>query len=109
MGWALVALLVFGNHSVRAGENDEVYLLAKQQSKMEDKGLADELSAIQKRNAPQVPRLQNHSRPNILFITVDDLNDWVGCLGGNPDAQTPSLDRLARQSVLFSYAHCQVA
>lgn len=48
-------------------------------------------------------------RPNVLFITVDDLNDWVGCLGGNPDAQTPNLDRLARQSVLFSNAHCQVA
>lgn len=48
-------------------------------------------------------------RPNILFITVDDLNDWVGCLGGNPDAQTPNLDRLAGQSVLFNNAHCQVA
>ena len=47
--------------------------------------------------------------PNILFITVDDLNDWVGCLGGNPDAQTPNLDRLAQQSVLFNNAHCQVA
>jgi len=48
-------------------------------------------------------------KPNVLFIAVDDLNDWVGCLGGNPDAQTPNLDRLARQSVLFSNAHCQVA
>lgn len=48
-------------------------------------------------------------RPNVLFIVVDDLNDWVGCLGGNPDAETPNLDRLARQSVLFSNAHCQVA
>ena len=55
-----------------------------------------------------VPR--NHStKPNVLFITVDDLNDWVGCLGGNPDAKTPNLDRLAKQSVLFNNAHCQVA
>ncbi|HCN81836.1 MAG TPA: hypothetical protein DIS80_11920, partial [Verrucomicrobiales bacterium] len=22
------------------------------------------------------------NRPNVLFIAVDDLNDWVGCLGG---------------------------
>ncbi len=51
----------------------------------------------------------NMDRPNVLFITVDDLNDWVGCLGGNPDAKTPNLDRLAQQSVLFSNAHCQVA
>ncbi|PHQ32124.1 sulfatase-like hydrolase/transferase [Rhodopirellula bahusiensis] len=49
------------------------------------------------------------NRPNVLFITVDDLNDWVGCLGGNPDAQTPNLDRFAQQSVLFNNAHCQVA
>ncbi len=48
-------------------------------------------------------------RPNVLLITVDDLNDWVGCLGGNPDAQNPNLDQLAGQSVLFSNAHCQVA
>lgn len=32
---------------------------------------------------------------NVLFIAVDDLNDWVGCLGGNPQAITPNLDRLA--------------
>ena len=56
-----------------------------------------------------LPQQKHKSRPNVLFITVDDLNDWVGCLGGNPDAQTPNLDRLAQQSVLFSNAHCQVA
>jgi N utilization substance protein B len=30
----------------------------------------------------------------VLFIAVDDLNDWVGCLGGHPQALTPHLDRL---------------
>lgn len=49
------------------------------------------------------------SRPNVLFIAVDDLNDWVGCMGGNPDAKTPNIDRFAKRSVLFDNAHCQVA
>ncbi len=46
------------------------------------------------------------SRPNVLFIAVDDLNDWVGCLGGHPQAKTPNIDKLARNGVLFEQAHC---
>ena len=45
-------------------------------------------------------------RPNVLLIAVDDLNDWVGCLGGHPQAKTPNIDALARKGVLFSNAHC---
>lgn len=46
------------------------------------------------------------SRPNILFIAFDDLNDWIGCMGGHPQSDTPNLDRLAANSVLFTNAHC---
>jgi len=45
--------------------------------------------------------------PNVLLIGVDDLNDWIGCLGGHPQAITPNFDRLAAQGVLFTNAHCQ--
>lgn len=45
-------------------------------------------------------------RLNVLFIAIDDLNDWTGCLGGHPDAKTPNLDRLAGRGVLFTSAHC---
>ena len=45
-------------------------------------------------------------RPNVLFIALDDLNDWIGCLGGHPQAKTPNLDRLAASGVLFDNAHC---
>jgi arylsulfatase A-like enzyme len=45
-------------------------------------------------------------RPNVLFIAVDDLNDWVGCLGGHPQVKTPNFDRLAARGVLFSRAYC---
>lgn len=44
--------------------------------------------------------------PNVLFISVDDLNDWIGCLGGHPQTRTPNLDRLAASGVLFTNAHC---
>ncbi|MEE2775972.1 MAG: sulfatase [Acidobacteriota bacterium] len=49
---------------------------------------------------------QTAERPNVLFIAADDLNDWVGCLGGHPDARTPNLDRLAKRGTLFTNAHC---
>jgi len=45
-------------------------------------------------------------KPNVLMIAVDDLNDWVGCLGGHPQARTPNLDRLAARGALFTNAHC---
>src|SRR3990172_6088363 len=45
-------------------------------------------------------------RPNVLMIVVDDLNDWVGCLGGNPDARTPNIDRLAKRGLLFTRSYC---
>lgn len=45
-------------------------------------------------------------RPNVLFIAVDDLNDWIGCLEGHPQALTPNIDRLANAGVLFTNAHC---
>ena len=48
----------------------------------------------------------NPDRPNVLFIASDDLNDWVGCLGGHPNAHTPNLDRLAARGTLFTNAHC---
>ena len=45
-------------------------------------------------------------QPNFLIIAIDDLNDYVGSLKGHPNASTPNLDRLAKQGVLFTNAHC---
>src|SRR5262245_66231607 len=45
-------------------------------------------------------------QPNIIFIAIDDLNDWIGTLGGHPQARTPNLDRLAKKSLLFTRAYC---
>jgi choline-sulfatase len=46
-------------------------------------------------------------KPNVLFIAIDDQNDWIGCLGGHPLAKTPHLDRLAQRGTVFLNAHCQ--
>ncbi|MDF1815165.1 MAG: sulfatase [Verrucomicrobiales bacterium] len=46
-------------------------------------------------------------KPNVLFISIDDLNDWVGCLGGHPQVKTPNIDALAKRGVNFTNAHCQ--
>ncbi len=46
-------------------------------------------------------------RPNVLFIAVDDLNDWVGPLQGHPQVKTPHIDRLARDGTVLLNAHCQ--
>jgi len=44
-------------------------------------------------------------KPDVLFIAVDDLNDWVGVLGGHPQAKTPNIDDLAARGMIFTNAH----
>ena len=44
-------------------------------------------------------------RPNFVFIAIDDLNDWVGYMGGHPQANTPNMDALASEGVAFTNAH----
>lgn len=45
-------------------------------------------------------------KPNVLFICVDDMNDWIGCLAGRTDIRTPHIDQLAERGVLFTNAQC---
>ncbi len=55
----------------------------------------------------EVSRPVPDKSPNVLLIAIDDLNDWVGCLGGHPQASSPNIDRLAKRGTLFTNAHCQ--
>ncbi len=45
-------------------------------------------------------------KPSVLFIAVDDMNDYVSVLGGRAGVHTPNLDRLASRGVVFANAHC---
>ena len=57
--------------------------------------------------APLQISAEASEKPNVLFIMVDDLNDWIGCLKGHPQAYTPNIDKLASRGTLFTNAHCQ--
>jgi N-sulfoglucosamine sulfohydrolase len=51
----------------------------------------------------------SEERPNILFISVDDMScDSVGAFGCELADTTPHIDRLATQGLRFEYAHMQV-
>ena len=41
--------------------------------------------------------------PNVLWIFVDDMSDWLGCYGDEL-AETPNIDRLAAQGIRFEKA-----
>lgn len=50
---------------------------------------------------------QSSTRPNVLMIVVDDLNDYQRYLmDGHPQAESPNMDRLARNGVVFQNTHC---
>jgi choline-sulfatase len=51
---------------------------------------------------------EDNLQPNVLMICIDDLNDWVGFLGGHPQAITPHMDALAKRGRVFTNAHCAV-
>lgn len=47
------------------------------------------------------------AKPNILFIAVDDLNNWISPIDNFSNVKTPNFDRLAAMGVTFTNAHCQ--
>ncbi|MFB9058095.1 sulfatase [Mariniflexile ostreae] len=63
------------------------------------------ISCVSKQSKKQNDSVLN--KPNILFISVDDLNDWPGFLKNFPNVQTPNMDKLAARGMVFSNAQCQ--
>ena len=50
--------------------------------------------------------LSANAKPNILYISIDDLNNWIGYLEGHPQVKTPNIDRLVSRGIAFTSAHC---
>ena len=44
---------------------------------------------------------------NVLFFSMEDLNDWIGPLKGHPDCHTPNLDRFATNARVFERAYTE--
>lgn len=52
------------------------------------------------------PIAEDKSRPNILWIFTEDLSPYFGCYGDEINkAHTPTVDKLAREGVLFRHAY----
>lgn len=49
---------------------------------------------------------QKNEKYNVLFIAVDDMNDWIGPFGGYEGIKTPNIDKLAKKGVVFKRAYC---
>lgn len=57
--------------------------------------------------APHARLTADETRPpNVVFIAIDDLNDWLGCMKTHPMVKTPHIDALAARGTLFTNAHC---
>ena len=83
-----------------------------------DRHLKDQSSAAANKPAARSAEPQQEAKPkqakqgdhpNVLFIAVDDLNDWQGALGGHKQVKTPNMDQLFKQGTLFTNAHCSQA
>lgn len=53
-----------------------------------------------------LPLSAQPAKPNVLFIAIDDLRDWVGYLHHNEQTKTPNLDKFAARSVAFTRSYC---
>ncbi len=49
------------------------------------------------------------SKPDVLFIAIDDMNDWTTLFDDSNPIQTPNLKRLAERGMFFSQAYCASA
>lgn len=52
------------------------------------------------------PNAELIKHPNVLFISIDDLNDWVEPLSGHPQSSTPNLSAFANEAVNFKHSYC---
>jgi arylsulfatase A-like enzyme len=55
---------------------------------------------------PACMAVESKEKPSVLFLNIDDWNDWNTVLKGHPQAITPNIQRLAERGVAFTNAIC---
>jgi arylsulfatase A-like enzyme len=55
---------------------------------------------------PALESIAQDKKYNVLFVAVDDMNDWIGPFDGYPGIKTPNIDKLAQKGVIFKKAYC---
>ena len=56
--------------------------------------------------APYAAARNRPSKPNVLFVAIDDLNDYLSLLRGYPGLKTPNIERFAQTAMTFTRAYC---
>ena len=54
----------------------------------------------------QAATSQEKTKPDVLFIAIDDMNDWTTLFDPENPIQTPNLERLAKRGCFFTRAYC---
>ena len=68
-------------------------------------GVGLTLPSLAQSSETNVSEKNTNTPPNVLFISIDDLNNWVGYLEGHPQVKTPNMDRLAGAGCEIGRAH----
>ncbi|WP_158285053.1 sulfatase [Arenibacter aquaticus] len=48
---------------------------------------------------------QSAEKPNVLFITIDDMNDWTSVFNKSNPIKTPNIAKLAERGAFFTHAY----
>lgn len=56
--------------------------------------------------SPYQSFVQPAEKPNVLFITIDDMNDWISVFGKNNPIKVTNIEKLAERGAFFTHAYC---
>ena len=92
----------------RPEKNTSLFVGGRSDGRFNFEGKIDEVAVFSRALSTLDNPVQTRSKPNVLFIGIDDLRPELFCYGAS-HIKSPNIDRLASQGVLFERAYCQWA